>query len=130
MTMPKASDPPVVLLVEDEPAQLRLFADSLRREGYVVRESRNGMEALDLVGTMEKLDLLVTDIVMPRMKGFELAHRLRALFPALPILFISGHPMTEELDPNEYPMEKPFAREEFVKRVAELVKPPAVPNAL
>jgi two-component system cell cycle sensor histidine kinase/response regulator CckA len=78
----------LVLMVDDEPAQRQLFAFALRREGYHVLEARNGVEALEVADKAGRLDLVVTDIVMPVMKGPELAARLRDRFPGLQVVFV------------------------------------------
>jgi PAS domain S-box-containing protein len=83
----------VVLLVEDDPSVRALAARVLRTQGYTVLEATNGEEAMyiaqDLV--VKEIHLLVTDVVMPRMGGNELANRFKALYPNLRILFISGY---------------------------------------
>ena len=83
----------VVLLVEDDPSVRALAARVLRTQGYTVLEAANGEEAMyiaqDLV--VKEIHLLVTDVVMPRMGGNELANRFKALYPNLRILFISGY---------------------------------------
>ncbi len=81
-----------VLLVEDEPMVRQLAARVLRGLGYTVREATDGMEALRLVaGHTAEIDLVVTDVVMPRLGGRELASRLRTERPNLAVLFISGY---------------------------------------
>ena len=109
---------------DDEPAQRQLFAFALRREGYCVLEARNGAEALFMVEQAGRVDLVVTDIVMPVMKGPELATRLRDRFPGVNVVFVSGFVVTEELGQNAHVMEKPFVRQDLLKRVHDLVGPP------
>jgi len=80
-----------ILVAEDEPAVLALIERVLRGAGYVVTTAASGPEALDAVaGHVDEVDLLVTDAVMPGMAGLELAHQLRDIRPALPVLFVSG----------------------------------------
>lgn len=81
-----------ILLVEDDEAVRLLIRDELRKLGYRIVEARNGIEAC-LVATpyMGKLQLLLTDLVMPGMSGTELARHLRVIKPELNILFISGY---------------------------------------
>ncbi|MEP7052516.1 MAG: ATP-binding protein [Pseudomonadota bacterium] len=81
-----------ILLVEDEEA-VRVFAASvLRRQGYVVLEAHNGLQALELLERTEAaVCLLVTDVVMPEMGGPALVARLRELRPTLPVLYMSGY---------------------------------------
>jgi PAS domain S-box-containing protein len=82
-----------ILLVDDERALRVLAAKVLRREGYTVLEAANGVEALELLerDPAASIDLLLTDVVMPRMGGGPLAERARALRPGLPVLYMSGY---------------------------------------
>lgn len=81
-----------VLLVEDEDA-VRLFASrALKNKGYAVIEAKNGekaMEAIELSG--RRLDLLITDVMMPAMDGPTLVKAVREKFPDLKVIFISGY---------------------------------------
>jgi len=81
-----------VLLVEDEEGVRQLIATILERNGYMVVPAKEGEEALRLFErTRHRIDLLITDMVMPRMGGTELAARLRELQPEMKVLFISGY---------------------------------------
>jgi len=82
-----------VLVVEDEPGVRRLAVETLRQHGYRVLEASHGEEALCLGQAQgkETIALLLTDVVMPHMSGDELAHRLRAVYPNIKILFVSGY---------------------------------------
>jgi PAS domain S-box-containing protein len=81
-----------ILVVEDEEALLRSTSRILRTHGYVVVEATNGGDALDLATSgKHNLDLVVTDAVMPHLSGRDLADRLAATHPALPIVFMSGY---------------------------------------
>jgi PAS domain S-box-containing protein len=101
-----------VLLVEDEPLVRRSTRKLLESLGYRVLEACSGEEALALDRTVG-FDLLISDVVMPGMKGPELARRLQALRPGLPVLFISGY-AASVIGPHETPREglrllqKPF----------------------
>ena len=117
-------DGAVILLVEDEPAVRGLFALSLRRDGYFVLEAANGAEALDVVGAAGRVDLVVTDVVMPIMKGTELAKRLRETYPDLRFIFVSGYVVHDELGPNAVLLQKPFLREDLVRKVTDVLGPP------
>ena len=75
-----------LLLVEDEPAIKDIMARRLERKGYTVLTAHNGMQAQDVVERHRgRIDLLVTDVVMPHMDGFTLERRLTALFPSLKV---------------------------------------------
>jgi CheY-like chemotaxis protein len=81
-----------VLVVEDEDALRRLVERILAREGYHVTAARHGADALQIAATMQRpVDILITDLVMPELGGREVAERLRAHDPQLPVLFISGY---------------------------------------
>jgi CheY-like chemotaxis protein len=81
-----------LLLVEDEDALRDLVGMVLEEQGYVVLEAANGLDALELAERHRgPIDLLITDVVMPRVSGAELARRLRELRPALEVLFISDY---------------------------------------
>ena len=129
---PVDSGPPgatVVLLVDDEPAVRNLFALALRREGYHVIEAGNGVEALDIAARLDHIDLVVTDIVMPVMTGPEFAAKLRERLPDMKFIFVSGYLLTDDLGPNAYPLAKPFMRQDLVKKVYDVVGPPAAVGA-
>lgn len=115
----------VVLLVDDEPAVRNLFALALRREGYHVLEAGNGVEALAVASHLHHLDLVVTDVVMPVMKGPEFAAKLRERLPDMKFIFVSAYLLTDDLGPNAYPLAKPFMRQALVKKVCDVVGPPA-----
>ncbi|HOX39889.1 MAG TPA: PAS domain S-box protein [Candidatus Brocadiia bacterium] len=82
-----------ILLVENEETVRRMASRVLTQQGYEVLEACDGREALDVVRQrgIDKIDMLLTDVVMPRMGGKQLADRLRALRPELKVLFISGY---------------------------------------
>jgi two-component system cell cycle sensor histidine kinase/response regulator CckA len=89
---PSAGGHEVVLVVEDEPAVRDVARATLEREGYRVLTAANGIEGLAAaVECGADIDIVVTDIVMPEMSGWEMAERLRAGQPALKILFTSGY---------------------------------------
>jgi two-component system cell cycle sensor histidine kinase/response regulator CckA len=81
-----------VLLAEDEPAVRTLAAQVLRDLGYTVLEASNGDEALQIAqARRETIDLLLTDMVMPRMGGRALVERLMALRPDIIVVLMSGY---------------------------------------
>jgi len=115
-----------VLLVEDEESVRRFAARALRRQGYVVLEAGNGVEALAVKAAYEGvIDLVVSDIVMPEMDGPTLLKELRQTNPDLKIIFMSGYAddALSSLDGGEEFafLSKPFQLAELVSAVKELM---------
>jgi PAS domain S-box-containing protein len=117
-----------VLLVEDEPMVLGMVARILLKQGYFIIEATNGDEALRLAQERaeEKIHLLLTDMVMPRMGGKELAHQLRVARPDIKVLFTSGYTYQTfihqgVLDPGTGFLEKPFSPTALVQKVREVL---------
>jgi two-component system cell cycle sensor histidine kinase/response regulator CckA len=81
-----------VLVVDDEPAVRRFACRVLQRAGYGVFEAMDGVEALELIQRQTlALEVVVSDIVMPRMNGVELMQALSVSWPALPVILMSGY---------------------------------------
>ncbi|QNE30972.1 response regulator [Sphingomonas sp. NBWT7] len=80
-----------VLLVEDEDMVRAVAERALTRQGYTVLTAENGEVALELIAEHPRFDLLVSDVVMPAMDGPTMARHVRARYPDLPILFMSGY---------------------------------------
>jgi PAS domain S-box-containing protein len=81
-----------ILVVEDEPVVRSLALRVLESQGYIVYQAPNGAAALEFLVTHPgEVDLVLTDIVMPRLNGRELAERLAETAPDLPVLFMSGY---------------------------------------
>jgi two-component system, cell cycle sensor histidine kinase and response regulator CckA len=112
-----------VLLVEDEPLLRALFGSILRQQGYAVREVADGVEALEwLARRGTKIDLLVTDMVMPRMNGWQLAERMLAEQPGLKVLFISGHTQDHGAQAAARAfLQKPFDADALARKVREVL---------
>ncbi len=117
--------PPAVLVVEDEPGIRSLMRRILARDGYRVIEAANGEEALVAAAAHQgSIDLLLTDVVMPRMGGRELAERLCPLRPGLKVLYVSGY--TSDAAVHSFPegagfLQKPFTLEALMAKVREVL---------
>jgi two-component system cell cycle sensor histidine kinase/response regulator CckA len=79
-----------ILVVDDEISVLRYAELVLKRAGYAPRLASSGEEALQVAATMERLDIVVTDLLMPGMHGDELARQLRQRDPDLKVLYQTG----------------------------------------
>jgi CheY-like chemotaxis protein len=117
-----------LLLVEDDALVLEVNARALRALGYEVLACRGSTEALETARTHpRRLDLLVSDVVMPRMNGPALARALTALRPGLRTLFVSGY--AEELVAGGLPqapfLPKPFTPRALAAKVREVLEAPA-----
>jgi CheY-like chemotaxis protein len=121
----------LVLLAEDDASVRRLVATELTRRGFRVIEAEDGRAALEML-TREKqqVDILVTDVVMPRMNGADLAKEAARVQPGIKILFISGHPERagRGLDPTGVTnlLMKPFTADTLAARIKELMTKPTV----
>jgi len=113
-----------------------LLAETLTDLGYTVLQAANGEEAIELAkSVLPSIDMLITDMVMPRMNGRELSRSLRARRPGLPVLFISGYsdviPSEEEFfNVTTQFLQKPFNSESLGHRVRELLVFRSTPGAL
>jgi two-component system, cell cycle sensor histidine kinase and response regulator CckA len=109
-----------ILLVEDEDAVRGLVSRVLESAGYRVLDAGRPSEAEPLFAAEPQIDLLVTDVVMPEMSGYELAQRFQAKRPSLRTLFISGY---SENAPSSLDgvtgdlLKKPFAPEQLTRAV-------------
>lgn len=120
-----------LLLVEDEEAVRIFSATALRSKGYEVLEARSGDEALELLQSMgpeESLDLLITDVVMPRVDGPSLVRAARRHRPTLQVIYISGYAedsLRARLrgeDARARYLPKPFSLRQLAAEVKEAMK--------
>jgi CheY-like chemotaxis protein len=114
----------LILLVEDEAAIREMTAMLLRRLGYLVQEASSGEEALRWAQTSrEKIDLLMTDVLMPGINGWELAEVLQSRGAELKVLFLSGHPLgcRGVVQPEAGFLQKPFTLDAVAKKIKEIL---------
>ncbi len=117
-----------VLVVDDDPTMLKLLSTVLTREGMSVVQAQDGVEGLELLHG-ERPDLVLTDVMMPGMDGFELVRRVRSdpLIAATPLIIASAKGEEEDkvkgldLGANDY-LSKPFSPRELVARVRSPIR--------
>lgn len=115
-----------ILFVEDE-ADLRLIvADTLSAQGYEVITAANGVDGLDKYRT-SGVDIVVADVMMPKMDGFAMASEIRKLSPTVPLLFLTAKSAIDdveegfEIGANDY-LKKPFELRELIVRIKALLR--------
>ena len=122
-------DSSTILLVDDEDSIQKLLAYPLEREGYRVLQARDGVEALEQFAS-ERVDLVVLDIMLPKLDGLEVCKRLRAE-SEVPIIMLTARDdeldkvLGLELGADDY-ITKPFSIREFRSRVRALLRRAAV----
>ena len=119
--------PSHILLVEDEPLQRELMAESLSAAGYDVTATCTGDEAAILLADRDRFDALLTDITIPgSIDGIGLAEHAREVHPNLPVLFVSGRPANQHraaaiTQPMAY-MQKPFETRTLLCAMRRLIE--------
>ncbi len=114
---------PAILLADDEEGSRTLLVTALRRSGFEVLEASCGLEALSLFdANASRIRLLVTDVVMPDLRGPDVAARLRLLMPALPVLYVTGYAERQGIDPADQLMHKPFTASSFIATVKRMLR--------
>jgi CheY-like chemotaxis protein len=109
-----------ILLVDDEDGVRILMREILESAGYQVCEAEEGFQALGLLLQGQPIDLVVTDIRMPRMDGCELAAHMAALAIKVPVVFVSGYVNEVESKALPWPvLLKPFLPEQLVASVVQ-----------
>ncbi len=117
-----------ILVAEDSDPVRKTTVDALRGQGFVVIEARDGAEALDrMKETPHLIDLLLTDLQMPRMNGRDLAKSAQDLSPKLKVLYMSGYNtdyLTEEpdADPTFPFLEKPFTTSQLLDTIIQTLR--------
>jgi hypothetical protein len=117
----------VVLVVEDEAPLREATRRMLARKGYVVLTAADGDEAIALTRSHGgPIDLLLTDIIMPRMLGKDVAAAIATLRPGIRVVFMSGHARSsltsETLQPGVMLLEKPFSENELIRLIRRVLE--------
>jgi PAS domain S-box-containing protein len=125
-TLPPGGDE-TILLAEDDPLLARLIERVLGDRGYRILSARNGRDAISAAEQFEgRIDLLITDVVLPEINGPEVARTLVARCPELRVLYVSGYApegtFPADAGENVAFLPKPFAPSELVTRVRELLQ--------
>lgn len=115
-----------ILFVEDEEDLTLIVADTLRGQGYEVITAADGMAGLEKFRT-EGADMVVADVMMPKMDGFAMAWEIRKLSPSVPLLFLTAKSTVDdveegfEIGANDY-LKKPFELRELMVRIKALLR--------
>ena len=114
-----------ILIVENEQALLELTSGVLARSGYKVLSARNGIEAIGIARSFDgPINLLLTDIMMPKLNGHSLARHVGALRPGIRVIFMTGHSEVDEKPLEAVPsdsecLQKPFHRDTLIRKVRQ-----------
>jgi len=127
----KAKNTEMILLVDDEEIVRKFVLQVLQGNGYAVLEASSGAEALRIAQEHPgPINLLLTDIRMPKMNGGELAERLMPIRPGVKVLYISGY--TDSATVNQMALQrganflqKPFTPDRLVTKVRKVLDSPA-----
>lgn len=121
-----------ILVADDEPLVLSLARVILRNCGYQVLLAKDGKEALDVHQRVGRVDLLLTDVIMPQMSGPELAHAIKRQVADLRCVFMSGYDQEQIQkqgveDPGCDFLRKPFTPQALLKKVRETLDADKIP---
>jgi CheY-like chemotaxis protein/two-component sensor histidine kinase len=118
-----------ILLAEDEATVRKFLMATLKSQGYRVVEAKDGAEALEIAAKLERIDLVLSDVVMPNLNGGKLATEMRALHPGAKFLFISGYTKDalslRNLAEGSAFLQKPFTQADILAKVREVLGAPA-----
>jgi len=113
-----------ILVVDDEPINLQVVANHLSRENYAIVRANSGMEALAMIQEGFKPDLILLDVMMPKMSGYEVCQKIREQFPAteIPVVMLTANTQVSnlvlglEIGANDY-LAKPISKPELLARI-------------
>jgi len=113
--------PPLILVVDDEPAICKVLSHLLSDEGFRVRTASDGQDALEQVA-VEPPDLIITDVRMPRLDGLTMLRRLREQGFGSPVILVSAHHSGIGVSGVQF-LEKPFDIDHLMSVVNGLISP-------
>jgi two-component system cell cycle sensor histidine kinase/response regulator CckA len=126
---PAESEKQTILLVEDEEMVRGLICEVLRRDGYRVLPCSDAAEGIETSNRQgQRIDLLLTDVVMPGMNGPEMASRIQKNLPRLRVVFMSGYSeqaltrAAGQADPSFEYLQKPFTLKTLTQKVAKVLE--------
>jgi CheY-like chemotaxis protein len=113
----------IILLVDDDSLFRSSVKAILQKDGFQVIEAGDGIEAYQIIiEDKTSIDLLLTDILMPRMGGLELAESVTTIHPDMPILFMTGQVLSLDGPMKGYTiLRKPFPRQALIDAVRQLI---------
>ena len=124
-----------ILVVDDAPAMVRLISRVLTKKGFEVLESNNGQDALRLLYS-NKPDLVLLDVLMPKMDGWQTCSRIRDISAIIPIIMLTGSRRTEndvvrglDYGADDY-LIKPVGNKELVARVQAMLRRSELPSSV
>ncbi len=117
-----------ILIVDDEPVNLKILSNHLGHAGYRIKTAEDGLKALDIIGTGDLPDLVLLDIMLPGMSGYEVCQKIRQNYTLydLPVLMCTAKSQVMDIvtgfesGANDY-LPKPFDRRELLARVSTLI---------
>ena len=115
-----------ILFVEDEEDLTLIVADTLRGHGYDVITAADGIEGIEKFKT-EAADIVVADVMMPKMDGFTMAKKIRKISPTVPLLFLTAKSAIDDIEEgfeigaNDY-LKKPFELRELIVRIKAVLR--------
>lgn len=120
-----------VLIVDDDPVLLNLVAEQISLFGYQPVLASNGEKALEIAQKQKNIDLLLTDVMMPKMNGVDLAKQLATLYPEIKVLFMSGYicPSIAHYgiqDSEHAYLQKPFTQNTLLTKMRNVLVGPVI----
>jgi DNA-binding NtrC family response regulator len=125
-------DSATILIVDDDPIILDVLEELIPIYGYKPVIASSARTALDKAHELEKVDLLITDVIMPGMNGVDLAKQFSSLYPETRVLFMSAYSNTQMIHQIKSHAEysfiyKPFGTDAMINEIQSLLEEPSVP---